>query len=180
MDGLLNAQKRPVAAAVEEEAAMPAPEPAAPQSLMGNQSKQATPTEQKELEKAVDRLMVLLYEKEKTRDSILKMLAATPKDPREAVYKTTLMVIRQVDREMDLSEAVLVELIPTVIDMLVELAAESGTFEMNDDELQQVLAYVTMGVVDEYGIDEEGGQAYVKNMSEQEKAELTNIMGAMA
>ena len=178
--GLLNQfDKAPMAEAVEEEANVPEQGLAAPQNLVGNQSAAATPTEQKELETAIERLLVLLYENKQTSGAIMNMLKSSPKDPRVAVYNATMLAIRQVDKEIDVSEAVLVELIPTVIDMLVELGTESGTFAMNDDELKNTVTYVTMGVMEEYGLDQEGGEQYVNGMSEQQKSELVTMMGSM-
>ena len=149
------------------EQAQPAqqPQPAPP----GNgQETPATPEEQEAYEQAAAVAVEIIHGSDSTHEGILEML--TGGEAPDALVSTTMLVLTEVDKKLDLPEVVIFELASTIFDLLVELGEKAGIFTLDEAQEKKIAGALTEMILQAYGAEAEDIQQFLGGVSDQEAA----------
>lgn len=125
---------------------------------------QASQEEQAEYERASDAITAVIYREDETANAVADMLQ--PKDKIGSTVQATLMILKQVDDQIDMDEAVIPQVMSDIADMLMDIGEQTKDMIYSDKEAQAVLGASWEGVMDLYGVDEEAYQTATAGMDD--------------
>lgn len=134
---------------------------------------EASPEEQQQYENALAAISEALYENDQTFEGIEKMLQSG--DPIDAITRAGVTLITEVDKQINMPEAVLFAVVPDVFDMLVEIGTRAGFFEMDDEQMKLGLATFQETLLRAYGVSQEDYMAISQQFNEQQANELAGL-----
>jgi hypothetical protein len=132
---------------------------------------QATPDEQQAYEQALQAASEILYRGDDTHEGVLKMLRAG--EPVDSLVKTSLFVLTQLDQKLNLPEAVLLQLLTTLFDLLQEIAAKANLFTLTPQQEKTGLAAAQQALLQVYGVGEEDLTGLTEGMTEADVADVS-------
>lgn len=158
-------------------AALPGEEmPEAEDGDMYSWTENATPEEQKEYENVLRAVSVVLYDDDKTHNSMMQMLQASG-EPTEGIAKAAVTLITQVDKQVQIPEVVLLDLAGDVFDMLNELGNKAQIFNLTPEQEKVGLAATQETLLRSYGLSEEDLTNLAQGLGQQDVNELAGIYG---
>lgn len=132
------------------------------------EDQEATSEEQESYDQALRAADVVLYENDKTAESVENMLTA--EDKIGSTVQASLMVLTQIDQKIDMPEEIIAQVAMDITDMVVDLAEEGKGIQFSEQEAQAVWGSVWEGVMETYGVDEEEYAAFTADMSDEDIA----------
>lgn len=102
-----------------------------------------------EYQKAVQALHVVLYKNEQTGRAVLSQLS--PQDKVGSLARCAVLIMQQLDKKLNFSDAIIPLMIITVVDRLLELADRVKKIKFSDQESAAVVNAVSQGVKALYG-----------------------------
>ncbi len=129
---------------------------------------EATPAEQKEMDRALGALTKVLYEDDNTSQSIVDQLR--PEEKVGSVAKATILLVSQLDQRLDFDEVIVPALTQETADRVIDLYENVHGDEFNEQETQRVLGAAWEGVMEIYGVDEEAYEELTQGMSDEDLA----------
>ena len=138
----------------------------------------ATEQEQEQYEIALAAVAELVYTNDKSHLRLVEMLKSTGEQegPQVAVVKATVVIITEVDKQIDIPEAVIINIVDEVFMMIAELLAQVVQYDMSEKELKQGVASAQQMILEIYGV--ERGDAY-NHINEFDEAGVTELLGYM-
>lgn len=133
----------------------------------------ATPEEQQDYDRAVAALMKILYKDDKTHAAIMQKI--DPNNPGKSITELTVLLITELDQRLDIMETVIINLIPEVVDRLVELAEKSGRIQIEDREVMRIAGAASEMILQQYGTTPEDAAAVAGSVSDAERAEAEQM-----
>lgn len=161
---------------------MPAPQPAAPSPGVGAPPPAADPRaeqgarggmgppvigdqpasadEQQEYERAITALARVLYANDKTANAIVDQV--DPNDKVGSTAKVSILLMRELDRKINMADVVIAPITEEVVTRIAELAEARHSVEFNPAEVEQALGAAWEGVAALFGSDggQEGSQSF--------------------
>lgn len=174
---------------------LPVPENAAPAAQQGGiiqqaqqqeiaaqdtSGEQATPEEQKEYERAANAVARIVYgTDQETSDTIADSVIA--EDKIGSLTQAALSVFTQVDKKIDIDEAVMAQVVEDTVEMVADVAEKKNGIFLTEDELGNALIATWEGVIFMMGGDSDMAEDYAEltaGMSEQEIVGIQQEFGA--
>lgn len=124
----------------------------------------ATPEEQQAYESGLAAVSKILHEDDKSSESVLNMLRQGK--PQSGVVTATAMILAEVDRQLDVPETVILELVADILDQVIELGSAAGIFEMSDQEIKQAYLVAVKEILAAYGMEEGDVEELMSGMDE--------------
>lgn len=132
------------------------------------EDQEATSEEQESYDQAMRAVDTILYENDKTAESVENMLTA--EDKIGGTVQASLMVLTQLDQKIDMPEEIIAQVAMDITDMVVDLAEEGKGIQYSEKETQAVWGSVWEGVMEVYGVDEEEYASFTADMSDEDIA----------
>jgi len=132
----------------------------------------ATPSEQKEYERAMGALYKIMYEDDSASNSLIGQLS--PEEKVGSVAKASMLLITQLDDKLDFDEAIIAQMTEEVVDRVIELGEAKFGEEMSftDNESQAALGATWEGVMQIFGVDEQDSEQLTAGMDKNQKSAL--------
>lgn len=134
----------------------------------------ASGEEQEEYANAMEAMSKVVYEEDGTFDGLMGMIEND--DPVSGLIKAAATVVTEVDKKIDIPEAVIPALPRSAFGMLYEAAVKGGSMEelSEQDELTAISATQDM-VMQAYGMGTEDFQNMTNDLSESNVGELEGL-----
>ncbi len=134
----------------------------------------ASGEEQEEYENAMEAMSKVIYEEDGTFNGLMGMIEND--DPVSGLIKASATVVTEVDKKIDIPEAVIPALPRAAFGMLYEAAVKGGSMEelSEQDELTAIAATQDM-VMQAYGMGTEDFQNMTNDLSESNVGELEGL-----
>jgi len=142
-------------------------------------SVQATAAEQKNYEKVILAATKAIYD-ESTHDGIMQMLQGG--EPAESLAKVTTTIMLELDRKSGgkIPEDVILPASAEVLELVAELAQESGTFPVDEAVTGKAMQMVVMELAEQYGINPEELNDVVNSISKEELGPMVQQQAGFA
>jgi len=134
----------------------------------------ATPEEEAEMQRAQGALGELLYKNENSFQSIVKKLSSENVPPLNRLVDTTVFLVTEIDKKINLDEVVILEFTGVVYDAVYEVATTAGAMQLDDNAIKQGLMVSLQVVMESYGVDEAEFNEYAESLGEQNAMQLLN------
>lgn len=137
-----------------------------------------TPEEQEQYDSAMKMASEIMYADDTASDAVLEQLRQG--DVPDAVASVTSFIITQIDEAYkgELGEVIIIPIADEISDLLLELAAEAGIFELKDGEIvTQTKGAVMQILFEDYGIDEEDLEGMLQGVTPGDIEELHKQFG---
>jgi len=134
----------------------------------------ASGEEQEEYENAMEAMSKVIYEDDGTFEGLMGMIEND--DPVSGLIKASATVVTEVDKKIDIPEAVIPALPRAAFGMIYEAAVQGGSMEelSEQDELTAIAATQDM-VMQAYGMGTEDFQNMTNDLSESNVGELEGL-----
>jgi len=138
----------------EQEEKMGVEQPAAPEENAtpeegAGEEGGLSPEQLQEYQRASQALHNALYKNERAGRAVIAQLS--PEDKVGSVARAAVLVLQQLDKQLNFSDAIIPLMIVTVVDRLLELADRVKKIKFSEQEMGAVVNAVTQGVKALYG-----------------------------
>lgn len=165
------AAARPATPAAPPEAEEPVESPQAPEEEADDtDGEEASPEEQAEYERAMAGLYEAMYQNPKSSRAILDMIQA--EDKIGSVAKAVVLLVEQLDKKIQLDEAVVPQITQDAAERVVEMAERGKKIQFSEQELQAIAGASLEGVMQVFGASPEDAQQFMSSMPPEQQAKV--------
>jgi iron-sulfur cluster repair protein YtfE (RIC family) len=134
------------------------------------EGEQASPEEQAAYESYIQAAIKIIYEDDNGHKSVVNMLQAMP-NKIQAVIDATIVVLKEIDRQLDIIPDALSEVAMDILDMMFELMAKAVKQPFDEKMEKKAVLGLTGRLHDEYGDDQQDVMNLVSKVDSPQKAD---------
>jgi hypothetical protein len=136
---------------------------------------QATPEEEAEMSRAIAAVSKILYENDSSHQAIIAKLSAENVPPLNKLIDTTLLLVTQVDKKINLDEGIILPFLTEVYSRVYEIAATGNIFTLPDDILKKGLMSTIEMALKAYGVSPQEYKAFAESLGMQNATKLVDF-----
>lgn len=146
----------------------------APEGELPN-AQPATPEEQDAYDQAMGALAKILYSNDNIANSVVDQI--DPNDKIGSTSKVAMLFIREMDRKINMPDAVVAPVTQEVVERMAELAEARHNIKYEPGEVEKILGATWEGVAAMFGSDggQEGSQAFQQFVSQFDSGTLSAV-----
>ena len=179
--GLVDRAQAPMAEAPMAEAPMAeAPMAQDMQQPVAEGESNTTPEEDEAHEAAMTMVSELLYANDKSNAAIMNMLKAD--NPAASASEASIFLLSKVEETFqgNYPEALVLPTADEISDMVLEIAEESGKFEVTEEVAVKAKSLMVQQLVQDYGVDEQAFKEATQDVTEDDIAQYEQMFGGAA
>jgi hypothetical protein len=136
-----------------------------------------TPKEDKAHEAAMTMVSELLYANDKSNTAIMNMLKED--NPAASASEASIFLLSKVEETFkgNYPEALVLPTADEISDMVLELADESGKFEVTEDVAVKAKSLMVQQLVQDYGVDEQSFRDATQDVTQDDMAQYEQMFG---
>jgi hypothetical protein len=136
-----------------------------------------TPEEDQAHEAAMTMVSELLYSNEKSNTAIMQMLK--PENPAASASEVSIFLLSKIEETFqgNYPETLILPTADEISDMVLEIAEESGKFEVTEDVAVQAKSLMVQQLVQDYGVDEQAFKDATQDVTEDDINQYQQMFG---
>jgi len=136
-----------------------------------------TPEEQETYDSAMQMVSSLIYEDDKSHDSIMQIMAE--EDPVAGTASAAMFLMSKIEETFQgqYPEELILTTTDEITDLLLELANEAGLFEVTEQIANQVKLAAVEELAEEYGVDPADIEANLGDITQEDVSKMDQMFG---
>ena len=137
-----------------------------------------TPEEDQAHEAAITMVSELLYTNDESNAAIMEML--NPENAAASASEVSIFLLSKVEETFqgNYPETLVLPTADAISDMVLEIADESGAFEVTEDIAVEAKSLMVQQLVADYGVDEQSFRDATQDVTQEDMAQYEQMFGA--
>lgn len=135
----------------------------------------ASPEDEAELKRALGAFATAVYKNDATFNSIVQKLKNPDIPPINKLSDTTISLVTQIDKKINIDEGVVLPFTATVYDKIYEIAQTAKAFTLPDDLMKKGLMVTLQLTIQAYGVSPEEYNDFCEHIGEHGAKKVINF-----
>lgn len=135
----------------------------------------ASPEDEAELKRALGAFAAAVYKDDNTFNSIVQKLKNPDIPPINKLSDTTISLVTQIDKKINIDEGVVLPFTATVYDKIYEIAQTAKAFTLPDDLMKKGLMVTLQLTIQAYGVSPEEYNDFCEHIGEHGAKKVINF-----